>query len=194
MIRDREHPARSKIDQLPPEFLLDRQPALRTEMAVQMDRRVDPADPILREDDDLDVALREVIDQIADNRIDATKVVLDLRRVRAESLEVVVEMREVDEVQRRLMPVLNPLRRIRDPTAGGIGRTLRGMPTGGRSPERGKRELTEIALDLLADRIWPGVDVEELPSVGGVHRARRDRPVHLGIHVVPPEHLRAGES
>ena len=50
------------------------------------------------------------------------------------------------------------------------------------------------ALDVLADAVGPGVDVEDLPAIRRIHGARRDGPVGGGIHVIPPEKLGAGEA
>lgn len=38
------------------------------------------------------------------------------------------------------------------------------------------------------------MNVEDLSAIGGIQRPGSDREVRLGIHVVPPEQLRAGET
>src|SRR5438034_10486615 len=46
----------------------------------------------------------------------------------------------------------------------------------------------------MPDRVGLRVDVENFPSVGGIHRARSDGVVRGRIYVELPEKFRAGES
>src|SRR6266567_2753254 len=102
-------------------------------------------------------------------------------------------MRQIYQIQGRLKFVLNPLGGFGDPARGGVGWTLRGLDACSRSPKRRERELAQILFDRLGDGIGRGVDVKNLPAIGGVHWARCDRVIRGGIHVMPPEQFCDGE-
>ena len=104
---------------------------------------------------------------------------------RPEALQVVVEVRQVDERQRRPLLPEDAQRAATDPA--------RRLDVGGRPPEAEQRKLAELAVELVAQAGRLRVDVGQLAAVGRVHRARRHRPVGRRVHVVPPEQLGAGE-
>ena len=108
-----------------------------------------------------------------------------MREVRAEALQVVVEVRQVAERQGRLAGLHDVAGRVADPLAGG--------DVGHRAPELEQGEHAELGAELVAQLRGMGVVVGDLAAVGGIHRARRRAPVRRGVHVVPPEHLGAGE-
>src|SRR5262249_44704256 len=94
-------------------------------------------------------------------------------------------MRQVNETETRPVPLLNPLRRLRDPA--------RGINASTRAPETTKWKPAEILFHRKTNVERRGVNVENLATVRGIHRTRSDRVIRGGIHVVPPEKLRAGE-
>src|ERR1051325_4443683 len=67
------------------------------------------------------------------------------------------------------------------------------MNPGGGPPKSGERKLAEIFFYFRTQGHRTGIDIENLPSVRGINRPRCNRPGSGGIHVVPPEKLRAGE-
>ena len=106
-------------------------------------------------------------------------------RVRAEPLQVVVEVRQVAERERRLARGAHVHRGARDPLAGG--------DVGGRPPELEQREWSEPGVELVVQIGRLGIVIRDLAAVRRIHRPRRRAPVGRGVHVVPPEHLGAGE-
>src|SRR5262245_19898060 len=102
-------------------------------------------------------------------------------------------MREINEAERRLIFIFDPFGGFGDPAGDCIGRTGWGLAARSRPPKGGKRKFAEVSLYLRTNRIGPGVDVENLSSVRGVHWPRRNRVVGTRIHVVPPEQFGAGE-
>jgi len=124
MIGDGEGAGGAAVEGFEAEFVLDAEPALLAEEAVEVDGGVDGSDAVFGEHHDLDAALGEELEQVPDDAVDAPEVFGDVRVIRAEALEVVVEVREVDEVERGLVVFLDPLGGPRDPAGGGVGRAL----------------------------------------------------------------------
>src|SRR5215467_3582779 len=112
---------------------------------------------------------------------------------RPEPLQVVIQMRQVNEAERRTVFLLDPSRRLGDPTRSSVWRPLRCAQSRSGSPEGWKRKLAQVLLYFPSDRVGPGVDVEKLSAVRWIHRTRRYRIIHIRIHVVPPEQFCAGE-
>ena len=154
--------------------------------AVDVDRPAHARDPVLREHDDARAVLLDVLDQLPANRVDRAEIARQLRIARAEPLEVVVEVRQVDERERRVPRVVEVQRAVGDPA--------RRRDVGARTPVVEQREDAELRVQLVAQRHRLRVDVGDLAPVGGIHRARRDGVVRAAVHVVPPEELRAGEA
>ena len=106
-------------------------------------------------------------DQIAAELVDLPDVVRGRRLRRADALQVVVEVRQVDQRQRRrelLFDVLGALRRS----------SCVDSIDGPRSPEVEQRERAELSCSSSRRLAGRGVDVRQLPAVGGIHRPRRD--------------------
>src|ERR1044071_2072180 len=106
---------------------------------------------------------------------------------RAKPLQVVIEMRQVNQVQGRMVFVFEPFRGIHNPSRGSIGRALRRLRAGSGSPKCGERKLSEVMLELVSERNGPGINIEDLSAICRVHWARGDRIISGGIHIVPPE-------
>ena len=109
-----------------------------------------------------------------------------MREVRPEPLEPVVEVRQVGQRQRGRARLHHVQRGARDPVRGG--------DVGERPPELEQREPPEPRVELVVQLGRMGVMIGDLAPVGRVHRARRRGPLGGGVHVVPPEHLGAGEA
>src|SRR6266545_3145657 len=104
-----------------------------------------------------------------------------------------MEVRQVNETERGLVFVFDPLRGRGDPARRGVGGALRCIDTRGGSPERGKGKLTEVLLDPGADGVRPGVYIKDFAAIGGIQGPGRDRVVCAGVHIVPPKEFGAGE-
>lgn len=124
MICDGEHLGLAGIEEFASEFLLDGEPALLAEETVEVDGSGDGSDAVLAEDDDVDVALLEEREKIADEVIDATEVSGDVGVVGAEALEGVIEVGQVNELKGGLMMFLDPTGGVGDPAGGGVRRPL----------------------------------------------------------------------
>ena len=102
-----------------------------------------------------------------------------------QSLQVVIEMRKVDQQERRRMPSIDADRGLGDPPAR--------ADVGLRPPEVEEWKRADLGDQPCAQVRGLRVDVENLAAVRRVDRARRHRPVGGAVHVEPPEHLGAGE-
>ncbi len=102
-----------------------------------------------------------------------------------DALQVVVEMRQVDERQRRIEPCVDLF--------GRFGNPLRRSNRRSRPPEFKQRKRPERRLQLVAQRWRRRVDVGDLSAVGRIHRPRRHGVLRRGVHVEPPEQVRARE-
>ena len=94
-------------------------------------------------------------------------------------------MRQVNEAEAGPVFLLHPLGGLRDPEGG--------LDVRSRAPEAGEGEGAKVFLDALPHAHRLGVHVEDLTSISRVKRARSDREVRAGVHVIPPEELGAGE-
>ena len=150
-----------------------------------MHRRGDVAEPILRQDHDLNAATFIEGDELSAQLVDLQDVGSGRRRTRPDSLEVVVQVRKIDQRQRR--------RELLFDVFGGFGNPPGRFDCGLWSPEAEERERAELCLQLVAQAPGRGIDVRNLPAVGGIHRPRRGAEVRGRIHVVPPEQVRARE-
>ena len=98
-------------------------------------------------------------------------------------LELVVEVREVHERQRRVELDVDDLR--------GLGDPLRRVDRRRRPPELEQRELAELGLQAVAQVAGLRVAVGDLAAVGGIHRPRRHGHVGRRVHREPPAQVRA---
>jgi len=111
----------------------------------------------------------------------------------AESLQIVIQVREVNEGEGRSVLAFDPFGRVGNP-AGDLVRSEFSTDASGRSPKCREGEFAQISFDLLADVDGVGVDVENFAAIGWIHGARSDRVIRGRIHVVPPKKFRAGEA
>ena len=194
VIRHRERPTRSTVEDLPAKLLLDGDPALLAEQPVQVDRGVHRGDSIFGEEDHPHVPCPEEVDQITGDLVDGADVLGDVWMFRSQPLQIVIEVRQINQTQGRLMPDLDPFRRFGNPARRGLGRALRSGSPGGRSPERGKGKLAQVLLDLRAHGGGSGVDIKNFSAVGRVDGTRSDRIIRAGIHIIPPKHFRTSKT
>ena len=185
--------ARTGIEQLVSQFFLDRQPALFAEESVEMDGFVHLRDSVFRKQHHVNAALCIKIQQSADDGVNGLQVGFDRFVLGAETLEVVIQMRKVNERQRGRMLTLDPFGRFGNPTTHAIGRALRSLDACRRAPKSGKRKRAQVAFNVLADFKRVRVNIKHLPAIRRVHRARREAPICTGIHVVPPKNFGACE-
>ena len=90
------------------------------------------------------------------------------------SLQVVIEVRQVNQVQRGRVFVLNPFCGFGNPARGAIGLALR-RSTPAAGPQKPKKKFAEIAFDFRADGIRPGVNMKIFrPSAGYIGRGVRE--------------------
>ena len=153
--------------------------------AIDMDRRRDRRDAVFGEHDHARAVARRIVDEVARDRVDLGEALGDPRIVGPEALQVVVEMRQVDERQGRGARAAH--------MQGGIGDPARRHDRGRGSPEAEQRKGAELLRQLVAQRDGLGVAVRQLAPVRLVDRPRRHADVVARAHVVPPEHIGGGE-
>ena len=185
MIGHREGRARTRIEDVEAELLAHGNHPVLAQHAVDVHGRRDVDDPVLREHHHPCASLLVELDEVPGHIIGGAKIALHFRHVRPDLLQVVVEVRQIDERQRGVVLPLDAFRRFGDPA--------RGVDRRARAPELEQRERPELRLQLIPQRSGRGVDVRYLPAVGRVHRPRRDGVVRRRIHVEPPEQVRARE-
>ncbi len=164
MVRDGERPARPGIENLRAEFVAPGDPAPFPEHAVEVHGTVHGGDAVFRQHGDLHALCLKRRDQIGGHFVDGAQVRRNRRIVRAEPLEVVVEVRQVNEMEVGRVAFLQPASGGSDPP--------RRRDARARSPERRERELTEVPLDLRPQRSRLAGDVEDLRAVRPVDRPR----------------------
>ena len=162
--------------------MLKLEPSVLTQDLVQRDGPIDGGDGVFRDDDDIHAACFEEIGQVPDEFIDVTTSGITARVRRAKALQVVIEVREVDEVEIRLLMLLNP--------AGRGGNPLRGRQASARAPKTMEREIAKVALEQLAGALRVAGDVEDFSAVGLIDRTRGHGDVRIRPHVIPPKEVR----
>ncbi len=185
MIGHRERIRLRKIEQLAAVLDAHAQELGLAQRAVHVDRGRDRRDAVFGQNDDARAVALGVRNQLARDGIDLREAPVDASILRAEPLQVVVEVRKVDERQGGRAGAADMQRGIRDPLRGGDRRC--------RPPklEQGKR--AELAGELVAQLQRLRVAVRQLAAVRLVDRPRRDADVVRGGHVVPPEQIGGGE-
>ena len=167
MVADREGARGDRVEHLGPVLLADRQEAGVAQRPVEVHRRVDGRDAVFGQHQDAQAFGLGGSDQVARGRIEVAQRLRHRRmgRVRPVALQVVVEVRQVDERQRRPVGADHVPRGLGDPPRRGDGRA--------RTPELEQREGPELLRELVAQSRRLGVAVGELAPVGLVDRARR---------------------
>src|SRR5688572_30994663 len=109
MVRDGEDFARAGIQQLSPEFLACNYPSFLTQHAIKMNRGVHRRNAIFGQQNNLNTALAEELDQVADHQIDVAQVLPDRWIERATALQIVIKVWEVNEIKRGRVATFDPL-------------------------------------------------------------------------------------
>ncbi len=126
-----------------------------------------------------------MLDEFAAEGIDPAYIVPDCRMVGTEALQVVIEMRQIDQGEGGLVLVVDISRTVFDP--------LTRDNVSSRSPESKQGKLPESLIQFLAEPPRLRVDIRKLSPVSEINRSRRDCIICRRMHVVPPEEFRAGE-
>ena len=145
VIDDRKRRARARVEDLESQLLPHGNHSHLSQHAVDVDRRRDARTMPYSESTTVAYAPAFVeLDQLVDHGVYRPQIVSHARDDGSEFLQVVVQVREVDERQRRALLLLDLLRGLRDP-AGGIDRRPR-------TPELEERERSELCLKLVPQR------------------------------------------
>src|ERR1043165_5602855 len=116
MIGHGKRAACAEIEQLASKLLLDGEPALLAKQTIEVNGACHRRDAVLGKNDDAHAALVEEADEVAGDVVDLAKVLRDGRVGRAKALEVIVEMRQINERKRGRVLALNPFGGFRDPS------------------------------------------------------------------------------
>ena len=115
MVRHAEGLRRAGVEKLPPELGPHPDEPGLPQRAVQMDGTADLRDAVLREHDDPGAVTPHVLDQLPADGVDGAEVLLDVGMTRPEALQVVIEMWQIDERERRPPGIIHVSRAIGDP-------------------------------------------------------------------------------
>src|SRR5262249_8767215 len=107
----------------------------------------------------------EEINQVAHDLIDRLQVAQNRRVAWAQALETIIQVRQINQAQSRMVSVFDPLGRFSNPARGRVRRALRRGYSGSRAPKSRKWKFTQVSLDLGPDGEWRGVDVEHLAAI-----------------------------
>ena len=144
MIGDRESLGGDRVQRFPSVLLPDGEEARLPQDAVDVHRPAHGCDAVFGQDHDPQAGPGGLRDQVAGHLVDGLQRVPHLRMVlvRAEALQVVVEMGEVDQRQGRRARRQDVLGGVRDPAARPDAR--------GGAPELEQRERAERRVQLVA--------------------------------------------
>src|SRR6266705_7149469 len=105
----------TRVQQLPTEFLAHRQEAGVAQHTVDVHWAAHLGDPILGKHDDVRAILLHMLYEFAAEGIDSVYIVPDRRMVGTEALQVVIEMRQIDQGEDWLVLVVDISRTVFDP-------------------------------------------------------------------------------
>ena len=94
---------------------LELEPVMRPQDLVQRDGAVDGGDGVFGDDEHLDATGFEELGEVADELIDVAARGVAARVGRSEALEVIVEVRQVDQAEVGLLMFLDPAGAVGDP-------------------------------------------------------------------------------
>lgn len=166
-------------------FRFDGNPATFAEDAVEGDVTGDVGNAVFAQDNGNDACCLQILNQVAQQIIQRLGCLCRLWGGGAEFLKVIIQIRQVDEVQRGFVLALYPF--------GGVSNPLCCAYAGHRSPEGREWKFSQILFNGFPEVHRLGVDVKDFAAVSRVHGARCDGPIGGGIHVIPPEEFGAGE-
>ena len=185
MVRDRKGLRGPGVEQFTAELLADGEQFRAPQRAIDMDRAVHGRHAVFREHDDASAIPLRVRNDLAADAIHGSEVGCDRGMVRPDALQTVIQMRQIDQRERRLAGLAHVDCGSRDPFA---RRNRCGWP-----PEGEQRERTEQFRQFIPQFGGRRIAVRQLAAVRAVDWARGDAEVRARIHIVPPEHVGAGE-
>ena len=155
-----------RIQQFAAVLLPHRQKAGVTQRAIDVDRPVDARDAVFGQHDDRASAGARRFRQIAGDRVDLAQGLSDrgMGFVRTETLQVVVQMRQIGQGKGRIVLGHDQL--------GGFGDPSRRCDRRGRPPELKQRKRTEPLGQAIPQAGRHGVAIRQLAPVGLVDRPR----------------------
>ena len=143
VIGDGKGVARAGVERVGLELVADREQSRFAQHAIDVHRRVHIGDSVLRQHDDPPAALAAGFHQAAADRVDGRDVLARARVGDSVALQVVVEMRQVDEQQRGRVPAIDAL------AASAIHSLDRNA--GVRSPELRKWKCAQLGDEAVAN-------------------------------------------
>ena len=170
------------IQNLTPTLLLHLEPPLRAHQPIERNSAVHSRDPVLGQHQHLHAAPLQKLYQIANERIHFPTSKPTALIQRPVTLQIVIEIGQIHEIQIGTLLPLHPPRTIRDP--------LRGANPSRWPPKSGKRKLPECRLERGTQTLRVGGDIKKLRAIGAVNRPRSHREIYRGTHVVPPKQVR----
>ena len=140
VVRHRERVAGAGVEHVAPELRAHAHQACLAQRAIHVHRAGDRRDAVLRNHDHVAPAALGLRDELAAHRVHLLEILLQprVREVGSEALQVVVEVRQVHQVQARAVAVEDVDRALRDP--------LRRADVRHRPPEIEQRKSAELAL------------------------------------------------
>src|ERR1700677_270661 len=99
------------------QFVTDHEKPSAPERAIDVDRARHAGNAVFREHDDPGAVSVRILDDLAANTVDRPKVDSDRRMVRPDTLQTVIQMREIDQREGRLACSANVNRSPRNPFA-----------------------------------------------------------------------------
>ena len=139
VVAHRKSAGGSRVEELPVEGLLDCEKAGLPEDPVDGNARAHLRDPVLAQHHDLHLPLARKVDQSASDIIDCPQLNAQPWRIRAKPLQIVVEVRKVDEGQGGAVAL--------DDETGGAGNPLARSNPGPRPPKIKERKGSQPPLD-----------------------------------------------
>jgi hypothetical protein len=151
------------------------------QLAVQVHRTIDRRYPVLADHQHARTNSLRSIQHKRSARVDFFDQACYVGLV-PESLQVVVQVRQVAKGQRRLLVADHLCRRTRDPVAA--------RKACHRPPESLERKVSQLVLELRRQPRRLGLDVKFLAAVAAIMRLGRHAEFAAAALVEPPEHLR----
>src|SRR5579862_6054965 len=99
MVCDRKRLACAGVEYFATEFVFNRQETVFAQHSVDMDRSIHLRDAVFGEQNYLHHPFLEKVNQLTDDRVDQSQIFRDVGMLRAETLQVVVKVREINETE-----------------------------------------------------------------------------------------------
>ena len=110
VIGDRKGTRATAVESFAAEFIFEREPTFLPKQTIQVHRSAHRRDAVLGEHDHAHAASLIECDQIARDVVDFFQFSRNLRRMRAELLQRIIQMRQINQAQRWRMFFFDPLR------------------------------------------------------------------------------------